>query len=395
MKKLMILFLLLVLFGCVAPTNLVLDAPTIEEEACTDDCVTDRTELLTYFTSFDTRLNVIKNEIAPERNSPVTKIFYANTIYNRDEIITSDPITGNNDILSFLPAQDFSEVLNSAGYIFRYCVIGEPCDNPMFPPLVDIMEFNFGFNSSGGFTTYTLGMSGLETTKVSIRFVIDEDQVWYEMIEYDLDGGNFEYVVYSDGIYQKYYYSSDDIYYFRYIDTFTNENFIYQSNEAGTWTFNYNPDTQYSYKKEESGNLTVKKMDGAELIVQLDKEGVEYTISLNFNLIDGWDQFLSSQLEQPYYSILYNNGDEVFTDYTFYKYSPTLRHTSLIGKIILSETELQNYVFPQGFTYEVSIEDLLQEMTILQDEQYPYDTFGFKEEDILATIKELQAKFIG
>jgi len=136
-------------------------------------------------------------------------------------------------------------------------------------------------------------------------------------------------------------------------------------------------------------------MDGAELIVQLDKEGVEYTISLNFNLIDGWDQFLSSQLEQPYYSILYNNGDEVFTDYTFYKYSPTLRHTSLIGKIILSETELQNYVFPQGFTYEVSIEDLLQEMTILQDEQYPYDTFGFKEEDILATIKELQAKFIG
>jgi len=395
MKKLMILFLLLVLIGCVAQINQVLDARAIEEEVCVEDCETDRTELLSQFSIYNTRLEEIKNGIAPERTAQDVNVFYANTIYNRDEIITSDPITGNYDILSFIPAQDFSEVITRASYIFRYCVIGETCENPIIDPSFDLMEFDFGFNSSGGFTTYTLGISGIETTKVSIRFVIDEEQVWYEMIEYDLDGGNFEYVVYSDGIYQKYYYSSDEIYYFRYIDTFTNENFIYQSNETGTWTINYNPDTQYSYKKEESGNLTVKKMDGMELIVQLDKEGVEYTISLNFNLIDGWDQFLSSQLEQPYYSILYNNGDEVFTDYTFYKYSPTLRHTSLIGKIILSETELQNYVFPQGFTYEVSIEDLLQEMTILQDEQYPYDTFGFKEEDILATIKELQAKFIG
>jgi hypothetical protein len=395
MKKLLILFLISILAGCVAPMNKVLDVPIIEEDVCAEDCVTDRAELQDIFIEFNRRLEIIKNEIAPERNSLDIKVFDANTIYDRNEIITSDPITENYDILSYLPSMDFSYVLGRAYDIYRFCTIGEPCENPMFPPSLDLMEFNYGFNSSGGFTTYTLGSLEIETKKTSIRFKIDENQVWYEMIEYDLEGANFEYLVFSDGIYQKYKYSSEDIYSFYYIDTATNENFIYHSSETRNRTFNYNPDNQYSYEKESSGIFTVKKMDGMELIVQLEKDDDVYTISLNFNWVEGWNQFLSNQISRPYNAILYNNGDEVFTDYIFYKHSPSLRYTLLIGKVILSESELQNYTFPDGFSYEVSVNELQQEMTVLEDKQYPYDTFGFSEEDILKKIKELQAKFIG
>lgn len=395
MKKLIIFFFMVALVGCNSTSTLILDSPMIEEEICVDDCVTSKAEIYPYFVDYHSRLEEIKDEIAPERNSSSINQFYSNTVYDRDEIITSDPVTGNSDILSYMPADEFSAVLSFAYDIVRFCIIDEPCENPMFPPGSDIIEFNFGFNSSGGYVTYTLDESSLEMSKTSIQFIIDEDQEWYEMIEYDLDGGNFEYVVYSDGIYQKYRYTSDTIYSFNYIDTITQEKFIYQSSETGKWMFYYNPNNQYSYIKIDSGQYYVKKMDQMEMIVQLKKVDEEYSIGFNFNLIQGWDQFLSSQPERPYNSILYNSGDEVFTDYTFNNIDTNLRYTTLVGTMILSEDELQNYTFPQGFTYEISMDDLLQELTALQDEQFPYNSYGFSEEDILPSIKQLQAKFLG
>ncbi len=389
MKKLLIILMLLFLVGCTSQGEQILDTPEFDENVCGDDCVTELDTISEYFEEFDDILEEMRLAVTPDI-SVEPNLLNTNVLYDRTEINTIDPCSFNYDILVYYIPTEFASILNFSRNIVRFCEIGDICDNPMLYPEQEITDFDYGFNESGGFTNYTVGVNDNLLYKITVKFQFSEEDSWYEWMKINYDNNSFDYRTYRQGVYRQYQYFSDNEYHFLYFNNNTRdrvEYLIYEDTGEEQIQI-YNPENQFYYYKSDS-NIEVRKYDDLEFVASLGFRNPDYVYQFSFHYVEEWDRILFRDPDKEYKSKLYLDGEEVFSDYDIIAFNSALRYTSINANQTVAEEDLQGLEFPEEFTGDVTMSELLKELTDFMNNTSPLQTYGLTPQNILDKMKEI------
>ena len=402
MKRIIMLFLLLLLLGCNTITtnettteSELIDMFSSDFKVCEDACITDQSSFFDIASDLNEKVSDMIESII-DNEDKTTYIFRPNEIYYKDDIIRNDRYSNNNDIPILRPYEMFFGHLTYMSQLVWACDF-ESCGNPFSEYPLNIQNVEYGFNQTEGFYSFlATSESGEVEEQVEFKFKLSDDKITYERIQYYPQNSNFEYSSFDGTHYLelKNYLTG----YFTLIkinvDTFATQN-IYL-NERSYFVRMYTPEENLSYEISSPTDIidievAVSYYENMEMISALKWDNEEYTSTISFHFVNGWDSILYRPEDRNPYSRLLLNETPVFEEYQIHCYLQGLRYYVLKGSVILTEEEMSSYVYPEEFFGTNKLEELKIKVDNLVQLENPLNAMGLTHADLEQYIIDQQA----
>jgi len=383
-KLLLLLILLLtgLLVGCAEKKDGYLDKVDLEMNVCREDCSDNRTMVLGYLESYPSRIDALYEDFQPLYGEELN-ILRNGEVYSREDIPREDLFESNYDIPVFYPLQRLGIFLSEvAVHIKNTTDEGSPVYSSNYS------NFLYLFNENEGFFSYTVsdGSQSERRYRFSIKFV--DEGLEYLVTQYNVFDDNYDYVIsFKDGVYREYHYDADDSYTFMFIDIMDYRylRFGYLSGEE--FFIYHDSDKGIRYEQLKTGLRKVTFYDGLEYVCSLNDKSDDYLLSINGHFLDDWDELHLRPESLTPYSALYAQNERVYEDYSIIVRNQGLRYYIIDVSMNLSESETDDWVFPETFDKEVSFSDLFQKFNDFSNLEKNLDLLGMEESDLLEHIK--------
>jgi hypothetical protein len=383
-KLLLLLILLLtgLLVGCAGNKVEYLDKVNLEMNVCREDCSDNRTMVLSYLEKYPSRVDILYENFQPLYGEELN-ILRNGEVYSREDIPREDLFESNYDIPLFYPLQRLGIFLSE---VFVHIKNTSDDGSPVYSS--NYSNFLYLFNENEGFISYTIsdGSESERRYSFSIKFV--DEGLEYLVTQYNVFDDNYDYVIsFKDGVYREYHYDADDSYTFMFIDIMDYRylRFGYLSGEE--FFIYHDSDKGIRYEQLKTGLRKVTFYDGLEYVCSLNDKSDDYLLSINGHFLDDWDELHLRPESLTPYSALYAQNERVYEDYSIIVRNQGLRYYIIDVSMNLSESETDDWVFPETFDKEVSFLDLLQKFNDFTNLEANLDLLGMKESDLLEHIK--------
>jgi len=385
MKKIMIFVLLLLLVGCTSLEDNIVKIPDMDIDVCDDSCETDQSTILDLFDGYYEKIDSLNASIDNYFTGAVVALD-SNQLYDREDIPREDLVGSNYDLPIFRVFHSLGVIGDFERFV-TFCEYGAECEQWFIAPGWTPTVYDYGFDENSGFINYTLGTVAGPVMAISFEFIFDGEDTKYEYLQYSIEHENYVYQVFEEGVYKKFHLISDTHKAFTYIDIETHEYLYYYIDGDETRIDYFNAKDEILYRKETNGAYSVRSYDGMEMVLNLTRNEEDYTLQYNLFYVDGWDTLGYKEDQVTHYSKVYLGDEEVFTDYLVYSSNMGLRYFYVYGNIVLTPTELDDYECLEGYTGDMSIDDLQELLDEFMALENPMD---IAEVDVVAINTVLQ-----
>jgi len=391
MKKSLLLLSLFFLFltGC-TPVQVDILAQPEGVDVCQEECITENEEVLALIDDYHDQLDQLALELVPEYDDELFQL-QSDIIYSRDDIPQQDLVTSNSYIPLDEPYFRFGRALYEAERLVNTCELGVECIEQNIDVRYQVLDFDYGFDEDGGYANFRMGNT-IETAFIrDIKFRFEKDGLSFEYLDYDFLNDNYIYGIMSEGIYREYMYDDSEHFYFTYINMNTEDYLYYYTQEYGELIVIYDQNTEMNYTMGLNGDFTVAKMQDHEYLASLRSSELGYTLRFNLFKTEGWNKVSWGVEDLSPYASLYLDDESVLTDYEA-EFSPINSHFYALYAEI-TNSDVNQLQFPTGFTGDVTLTQLNEELTNFIALEDPCIMFGLSKETIVAKIMEVKSQF--
>ena len=371
MKKLLLLFIIVLLSGCSnaeddQPEDLL---PLDFNEITTDridncsDCFGTETENFDKIADFDTYLFDMMLEINEDLLSDQKLYDYGDEV-NREDLILTVPLVEGDKFAVYLPYSTARGTLTNLRIINSECeVSGDYCEElPYLSSYNNIVTY--GVNDTSGH--YEIDYYDEDDSLYGFDYFAyeyNENELSYENLLAFSDFSRIDYSEYYDGLYFQYKFDNEDNeYLFYYIDTNTNEEIIFAVDEDSQWLVYYNPINNILYEvsyKHDNTTYSVTYFNGYEYEATLSYDPLyelQYNSKISYNFVSEWDNLIISDT----WGFVDLYLDDVLLEGVF-ENRASLRYIDIYEEQRIST--LDDISLPSGFTGNVDIDLLKTELS--------------------------------
>ncbi len=391
MKKMIILFM----FLCIAFVGCSSEGIRLESDFnydFDDSFIQDTTNLSDYFDEFYKVADDLMDSLSKEMDEQGTFTLVEGTIYQRDELPLENPNYYTQEVPIHSAYGYFSMMLMD---VYSGVFTGTLGENEAY-------YLDYGFNETGGYITKKLYDTNHQTTTyLKNSFVILDDKIQFEQLNFSLDTEYMTYLVYNGVEMYRYTYHDLGNYSFNYLNTETYDYFsMFILGNLNSVTY-YDHSEQIRY--DQNDNYTsVTKYDDFTPVVTLINENDQFNLNIYLRSMSGWDSLSYENsyvsdgddqiiYEQPFVKV-YNDGLEVYRDYNI----PLLIYRVANYQTMYFDIELDDittYQMPEGFTGDITFDTLYEIIVGLDDINYIYELINLNKLDIRDYCKNIYDGF--
>lgn len=367
MKKLIIVCLfILIMTGCKESSIEYLEIIDSEIPVCQESCVTDPDAIQLLLTDYselvDTQMLVI-DEHLHDFPSQLSR----GTSYSKDELSRVGSLIEINFNSILRPYKDFYVYFSQL-----YSYISFLSKEDVISPFKNV---DYGFDDDSGFYKH-ISNSGTDSERIEdFKFNITDNDLQYEFIVYSTIDNSYHYTSFQKNIYTRYIYTSESIYSFLYVNIDTHEIVEYSLSDQDEYVNIYDPVSNDAYKMFNS-NYEIAHFKDMEFVASLRNDDTGYPIQFSLYFTNGWNNILYGDPSVVPYSTLYNNENRIFEDYDINVQSLNGIYYNINALMTLSETQLEDYLFPTEFEGNISISELKNELDNFMSLENPLDLIG-------------------
>jgi len=389
MKKLLIIIVLVLLMsGCNLLKNPVLRTIGNEIDTCEDECETDENLYASYLEAHKERIDEITKSFI--NNDDVEMMILRNDEFvKKEDIVRHDYITDNFDIPVLYPINKVSQYIYELDIISKNCDAAGVCNETIDLVFRKSSDFKYGFDEYTGYYTYLINNNDIEYTR-AVHFNINEEEIEY--ISYLINNADMSIVdfdIFQKGIFKSYHYVSDTAYDFFYINQNTTDSlFLKQESENEVNITAYVSETQRFYVKTAANNFRLKIYDNMHFVSSIGNSSDKLSVISSMFFFPGWDEIHTRTVSLDLFHTAYNQNEEVYQDYDIYSYQTNMFFIDIYARIKMTETEITEYNFPNGFLYDISFSDFYNEYVIWTETKDYLSIFEITQSDFEQALEE-------
>jgi len=354
---------------------------------CTSNCITDPSAIASVIEIHKTNILAIKTIV----NSSVPlypQEYEMGELILRDDIRPNDWNAFNPAIVSSYRFDLMIDALDIVNDFVSKCSLGDACNAYFYSG--NTLSYDYRFSEKGGTIEFTIGELKIDLIrwKFSLSYYIDGQEItWVKKEWVNRKNDMFTLEIYSNGVYQNYYYESETEFNYTKQNVFTNDLFYFSKSGLFTrFSLNDSITGYYLSVNENPSNRSVflENYVNQEMEAIFEYEGSQYILRMNMFLFDEWDtlNYMPSNDLFPY-SILTLDNERVYSDLNITFEWMNNRYYHVLGSLIIDESLLSEYSFPEDYQNHTPFSVLATKMESLLNTSDPLTLFDSSQIEVM------------